>query len=402
MTTPPPPSENADDKADDPAGSSRPTGQRHSAGGRRWSVAPWIIVTVVSLVVVAGLATAWFLITGRDDSARPACTGSVVLPVAASPGAAPALQEAARRFDATGPTARSTCVTTAVTTQAGAQVAQSLLTGWTNGPGDAPAVWVVDDSADLATVEASQSGLTAGRSTQPAATSPVVLAVRPADAATFAGRGWTDLLADPAVAGRIALPDPRTNRATGYALQSMLAAPGGTDPAAVTTAAVTAAGPALQTLAAGTATGVATTADALDELAAGGAGFTAVPITEADLAAYNSGRGAQAALVAVYPTGPTAGDEIQPVALSASWVTPTLKEAGGALLAYLRSADGQAALADQHLRVNGGAAASTASSASRSSTDPATGVDRSVTVVALPDAGPDVTTALAQALGLPA
>lgn len=436
MTTPPnppsdagPPSSGSTPPADRPPTTRRASDRRHSAGGRRLAVAPWIIVTVVVLVVLAGLTVGYLALTRDDTADRPPCTGSVVLPVAAAPGAAPALQEAARRFDATGPTARSTCVRTSVVQAPGAQVAQNLAGGWVDGTGDAPAVWAVDDEADLGTVEATQSALTAGRSTQLSATSPVVLAVRPDAAAALSGRSWADLLADASLAGRIALPDPRENRATAYALQSMIA-PAGTT-AAVDTAAVTAAGPALQALAAGgAATGVATTADALPQVAAGGS-FTAVPVTEADLAAYNSGAGGQAALVAVYPSGPTAGDEILPVALSAPWVTPTLKAAAGAFLAYLRSADGQAAFTDSGLRPAGtsagsasaaassgapsaaagsaapsAAAASAAPSAGGGSgptgTDPVTGVDRSTPVDRLPDAGADVTAALAQALGLPA
>src|SRR5664279_3427063 len=210
---------------------------RHASGGGRRGVASWIIASAVAVVLVVAATVGYLLIIkDHDDSAQGTCTSQVLLPMVASPGAAAAITEAAAAFDATAPVARSACVTTTVTTVAGTQAQQALAAGWTQQSSPAPGVWVPATGADLAALESADSALTAGRDPTPVATSPVVLAVRTDDAAavTAAGLSWSGLAAatgqDGAVAlpaGRhlvLALPDPSTNRATSYAVQSVLAA----------------------------------------------------------------------------------------------------------------------------------------------------------------------------------
>jgi hypothetical protein len=122
--------------------------------------------------------------------------------------------------------------------------------------------------------------------------SPVVLAVRGQDAPALSTLSWASLpnAAGPAgsavlAAGDkliVALPEPVANRATSYALQSVLA----TGTTAVDPAAVTAATAQLDALAkAGPPIQPATTTDALTQLAGGQGGFTAVPVVESELAA---------------------------------------------------------------------------------------------------------------------
>ena len=225
---------------------------RHSSddGGRR-GVAPWIIITAVVVLVIAAGTTAYLLIVGGDDAESASCNSQVVLPVVSAPGAAAAITDAAAAFDATNPVARSACVSTTVTSLPNSETIAGLAAGWQGNTAAAPGMWVADSAASLTALEATNSALTAGRDTNPMATSPVVLAVRTDDAAavTAAGLSWQTL---PAAAGPngtvvlpsgqhlvVALPDPTTNRATSYALQSVVAAgSGGTvDAAAVAAAA---------------------------------------------------------------------------------------------------------------------------------------------------------------------
>lgn len=354
---------------------------RHGSGtgGRR--IAPWIIVTVVAAVVVAGAVTAWVVIT-RDDKKQASCSSQVVLQVVASPGAAPSIEAAAAAFDATAPVARSACVTTDVTTVAGPDAAAGLAQGWVGQQSQAPAVWFPDSAADLATLESTDSAMTAGRNPAPMAASPVVLAMSSANAAAVSAATlqWRDL---PTAAGPtgsvtlpdggkliLALPDPTTNRATGDALQSVVA---GLTAAPVDPAAVAAnAGPLAAVTAGGPAVPATTTFDALDDLAAGGAGFAAVPVVAADFAQV---QGQHQGLGTVTLAGDTAGDQIFGVPITASWVDPTMDAAASAFLAYLRGSAGTTAFTDHGLQV---------------------GTDNGVQLAA---AGPAVTSALAAAIG---
>lgn len=357
---------------------------RHSSQGGRRGIATWIIVTAITAVVVVAATVGYILIVNDDDNTQATCGSQVVLPVVTAPGAAAAISQAATAFDATAPVARSACVTTTVTTQPGADTAAALTADWPASAGAPPAVWVTDSEADLLTLEATDSAMTAGRNTAPLATSPVVLAVRSTDAAAVqaAGLSWQQL---PTASGPngtltlpggehllVALPDPVINRGTSYALQSvLLAAPGGT----VDAASAAGAGAALAGLTAATPVDQqpATTQEALADLAAGTGDFTAVPVVASDLTAFSADN---PGLTAVSPSGPTVGDAVYAVPLTASWVTPTLEDASALFLAYLRGPDGTAAFTDQGFVV--GSTGSTATAT---------------------DAGPEVAAALATAIG---
>ena len=354
---------------------------RHGSGtgGRR--VAPWIVVTVVATVVVVGLVTAFVLIT-RDDENEATCSGQVVLQVVTSPGAAASIEAAAAAFDATRPVARSACVTTDVTTVPGPDAATALAGGWVAQPSQAPALWFPDSVADLTTLESTNSAMTAGRNPAPMAVSPVVLAMSSANASGAGATNlqWRDL---PTAAGPtgsvtlpdgsrliLALPDPTTNRATSYALQSVVAGLTGStvDPAAVAASS----GPLAAVAAGGPAVGPTTTSDALDDLTSGGAGFTAVPIVAAD---FTQLQGRHQGLATVTIGGTTGGDQVFGVPITASWVDPTMDDAASAFLAYLRGSAGSQSFTDHGLQVG------------------ATGP------VQLPDAGAAVASALAEAIG---
>jgi len=355
---------------------------RHGSGSGGARIAPWIIVTVVVGLVLAGAVTVYVLIT-RDGRTTATCSSQVVLQVVAAPGAAPAIDAAAAAFDATNPVARSACVTTDVTTAPGAQTASDLAGGWIGQPSPGPAVWFPDSAADLATLETAESAMTAGRNPAPMAGSPVVLAVRTddADALTAASLQWKDLPAASGPNGSVtladggklilALPDPTSNRATSYALQSVLA--GLTSATGVDASLVAAnAAPLAGLDAGGPAPQPASTLDALQDLTSGGTGFAAVPIVAAEfeqLAQSNPG------LSAVTLGGNTAGDQIYGVPITASWVDPAMDDAASAFLAYLRGSAGQQILTDQDLRV---------------------GADTGVQIA---DGGPSVATALAAAIG---
>ena len=250
-------------------------------------------------------------------------------------------------------------------------------------------MWVADSAADLATLESTNSALTAGRDTSPMATSPVVLAVRTDDAAavTAAGLSWQTLPAATGPNGSVilpsgqhlvvALPDPITNRATSYALQSVVAArTGGTVDAAGVTAlrrisrhspvphrgrprrdrARAIHRPVRSCVAtddqsdAGVSQQPATTEEALTQLAAGTSAFTAVPVVESDLVAFTA---TTPGLSAISPSGSAVGDTVYAVPLTAAWINPTLEDASALFLAYLRGPGGDQAFTDNGFLVAG-------------------------------------------------
>jgi hypothetical protein len=254
------------------------------------------------------------------------------------------------------------------------------------------------------------------------ATSPVVLAVRTDDAAAVADAGlsWQNLPAATGPTGSVtlpsgqhlilALPDPTTNRATSYALQSVVAArSGGTvDPAAIGAAATDlaalagASGPVPAPTGPTTATSIATptatpatahpsdTQEALTQLAAGTGSFTAVPVVQSDLVAFTA---TTPGLTGVPLSGGTVGDAVYAVPLTASWINPTMEDAAAVFLAYLRGPDGDRTFTEHGFVVAGAAPA--ASTGPGATTSPAGAAQSPV----LSDGGEDVAAALAAAIG---
>ena len=384
---------------------------RHASRGGRRGIANWIIVTAVAVVLVVGAALAYILIVGGDDEAQGACTSQVQLPVVTAPGATPAITDAATAFNATAPVARSACVTAAVTALPDAQAQLALADDWQQAAGTPPAIWVPESEAALHTLEATDSAMTAGRDTSPIATSPVVIAVRDEDAAAVqtAGLSWADLAAATGPDGTvtlpsggklvIALPDPTSNRASSYALQSVLAnKSGGT----VDVTSVTSNAAELATIGAGGPTvQPSTTEQALNQLADRSGVFTAVPVVASDLAAFTA---TTSGLTAITPSGTAVGDTVYAVPLSASWVTPTLDDAAALFLAYLRSPDGAAAFTEHGLQVAGprssaSAAAGSSASGASGSAVPTSSPAGSDPADVIPDAGAEVAAALATVIG---
>lgn len=349
---------------------------RHASQDSRRRLAAWPVIAVVAVLVVAALVVGYFFLLNKDRGTA-ACTGATVLPVTAAPGAAPSIADAAQQFSSTAPMARGTCVSVRVTTMAGAAAAQALSQNWKGQTSPAPALWVVDSTADIATLDVDNSAMTAGHSVTAPATSPVVLAVRERPGERVGS--WQDIAAG-SNGLVLAVPDPVKNRASGDALESIVAGmtQGGRSKG-ITAAAVTAATPLLGRLAARVPNPPATTEAALLELASRSTGFTAVPVVESDLAAFNATH--PPGLTALYPTGRTAADQILPVPLTASWVTDAMSDAAAAFDAFLGDPKGVAILTRHHLRTGTAAV-------------PAPGVDLTTKVAPLSSAPAPVATAL--------
>lgn len=357
---------------------------RHATAERRRGIAAWPLVAAGVVLILAAATVVYVLaVGGRDDADAAPCSGTAALRVLAGPGSAPAAGALVKGYNATAPNARSTCITGSVTpVRDGSTAADVLAKGWSESAGG-PAVWLTDDPSQLAEVERRTPALTAGRAKDPVATSPVVLATPPGAALTEIA--WSALLPAGATSPGLTLPNPVTNRASSYALQSALAPASGP----LTAAGVRAAGPRLAGLRAAATKAPADTTAALQSLTAAGGTTAPVPVTEAELAGYNAAR-PQDQLTAAYPTGPTAGDVMYVVPLGGAWVDSTQSAAASGFASFVDSAAGKKALAAAHWRVPGGPAPS------------GPGIDPGTKVEPLPPAAPGVTAALAEALGFPA
>ena len=370
---------------------------RHADAGRRRGIARWVITAVVVVIVLAVITVGYFVIVNRTDSATDGvCSGRVTLHVAAGPDAQPALAEAAKDFNATKPVARTSCVTTAVTAVADHVALAGLAGDWPSDAGGAPGMWVPDSSASLTALDAARPDVAAGHPTDAFAWSPVVLAVDADDVPAVSSLAWSDLptAAGPSgtaamTGGRhllLALPPIASNPATGYALQSMLAGAGRSEP--LTRADVTAGADALTTVGQGAAADAADTARALADLAGGQGTATAVPVTESALVHFDA---TGKHLAAVHPHGATVGDALIAAPVTASWTNRTVAAAASAFQAYLSTPPAQQVFADHGWRTD-----------AAHPKDPVAGVDTTTTVKRLTDAGPEVTAAIADALGQPA
>lgn len=366
---------------------------RHVATGRRRGIAGWpVIVLAVVVLLVAGSIVYFAVLRADQNTDAGECSGIADISVLASSGSSPAARALSDAFNATAPAARSTCLTSSVVTLDGADAARALMSGWAGRPDPAPGVWLTDDPSTLAAVEADDPDLTAGRDSDPVATSPVVLAARSADiGAIGADLRWSGLPGALGPDGTIRsadgtpmpvqLPDPQSNRASVYALSSVMAS-GSTGPTVAQARAGKAT--ALSLTSSTDSDSPVSTLDALDALASGRTAGV-VPVTEADLASFNAS--APDPLQAVYPTGPTAGDEVFVVSLATDGLDPTQRDAATRFHSFARSAAGQMVIAATHLRVEGVPASASA------------GISPTSDVTPLAAAAPGVAAAWSAALG---
>lgn len=365
---------------------------RHADVRRRRGIASWPLVAAGVVVLLVAVAVMYVFVLKNDNDKTPqACTGSASLTVLASSGSSPAARALSDAFNATAPSARSTCVTSQVVTAASGDAAGMLADGWQGRTDPPPAVWITDDASQLAALENSDPAITAGRDTEPLATSPVVLAMRTDAPGGLTGkRSWQQFATLFATGGgtsrqHLLAPDPRDNRASSYALSSMFAVDGALPSVSEIGAATT----TVRSMTDRQSTDLASTGDALQLLTDGGDGAErlAVPVTEADLAAYNSS--AASPLTAVYPSGPVVGDEVYVISLTMDGLDDIQRDAATRFHSFARDTAGRQMFTAARMRVPG------------LTTSTAPGIDADTTVTVLPGTESGQEDAWAGTLGLP-
>jgi Ca-activated chloride channel homolog len=123
----------------------RPANVRsHRRGGprRRLNVAPWIVISMVVVLVVSGLTAGYIYLV------KQSCTGQTTATVVASSATKTILENLARQWAATEPSVEGTCASVEITAKDSAEMADELQEDWdakANGP--APDAWVPQSSA---------------------------------------------------------------------------------------------------------------------------------------------------------------------------------------------------------------------------------------------------------------
>jgi hypothetical protein len=128
-------------------------GRRRKKGGARMIVAPWIVITMVSVLVAAGLT--WGFVT----LLRSGCDGMWRVTVAAAPSMYNTLDDAARAWEATEPEVGGECVGIEVREVPSADASRGITSGtWDDKSfGKRPIAWVPDSQAWASWVASSET-----------------------------------------------------------------------------------------------------------------------------------------------------------------------------------------------------------------------------------------------------
>jgi hypothetical protein len=188
-------------------------GRRRKKGGSRMLVAPWIVITMVCVLVAAGLT--WGFVT----LLRSGCSDMYRVPVAVAPGVFTAMEDAARAWEAAGPEIDGECIGIDVQEVAAPEAERGIIADWgTKTLGPRPIAWVPDSQAWAAWV-ASDEKTASFATTEPVvlgqASSVLALAESKANELGWLGGqppSWADVVA---AAGRgdisLAAANPRTS-----------------------------------------------------------------------------------------------------------------------------------------------------------------------------------------------
>ncbi|SDD03022.1 vWA domain-containing protein [Glycomyces harbinensis] len=129
------------------------TGRRRKKGGAKMQVAPWIVITLVCVLVASSLT--WGFVT----LLRSGCSGDVFrVTVAAAPSVFSSLDDAAQEWESTQPEVDGRCVGVEITEVSSAEAARGITGTWdAKSLGPRPIAWVPDSQAWASWVASSES-----------------------------------------------------------------------------------------------------------------------------------------------------------------------------------------------------------------------------------------------------
>ena len=216
---------------------------KHNSGGRgRNFISRPLIAVALTLILIAGVVTAWRQLGDRIDeepvNASPCIEGPATVSVVADPAIAPGLQQIAANYNKTAPAVRDHCITVEVRPADARATLEGLSADkWDQQTyGQFPAAWVPASSIWAASLQVANAGALQGRP-ESLVWSPVRLAMEPKLADAVDGRlAWADLPAQTRAASlgafglrswgsmRIAMPSGPQSDATALMTQAVAAA----------------------------------------------------------------------------------------------------------------------------------------------------------------------------------
>jgi Ca-activated chloride channel family protein len=336
---------------------------RRRNGATRWAVAPWIVLSAVAVVLLAGVTAgyAWL--------ARGGCSGGrTTLTVLASPDHATVLASLAEQWSRDQPVVDGTCAAVDVQTKDSAATAAALSPSWDpRRDGPRPDVWAPESTMWSLVAASRPDAATLLPAKQTSLAGSIVVIAMPKPMAQALGwpgdirQSWVGLLvglrAGWAAKGHpewgkftIGMSDPTRSTA---GLHALLAVADSDGDGAITRSelvsavaferALTRYEPDTTALLAGLAA-----ADEQSEQAALKY-VSAFPATERDVARYNASN-PRVPLVALYP-GEGSFDADHPyLALNAPWVDQTRKDIAAQFATFVTGASGWAAYRDEGFR----------------------------------------------------
>lgn len=337
----------------------------HRRGGRRQplAVAPWIVITVVSVLVLSGMSAgyAWLATSG--------CSGNpVTATIVASPDVSQILSSLGRRWAETQPAIRGQCAAVEVVAKDSATVAATLGDDWNpRSSGPRPDVWVPDAAAWLRKAASRDDAARMIPDRQPSlARTPAVIAMPmpmakalqwPRTPMTwrglvtgYAGKPWSGYGKPDWGKFQIGMTDPATSSA---GLLALTAVADGDNDGEVTTEERD----SLRSLRNALAVQAETTDVILGEITKRDADgearvlsyLSAFPALERDLLAYNE-TNPNVPLAAVYPTDGSADADHPYLVLNAPWTSKDKQGVANAFRDFIRGSEGRQLFLDSGFR----------------------------------------------------
>lgn len=341
----------------------------HRRGGRRRRLvlAPWIVITTVSVLLLSGVSAGYAWLATRGCNGTPQQTTIV-----SSPTLSRILDNLGRRWAETSPAVNDRCVSIKVVSKNSADVAQALGPAWDpRRDGPKPHVWIPDSTAWLKLASAREEAARLIPDRQPSlARTPTVIAM-PMPMAKALGwpnaelswqRFGTELAAGGAKSEwasrghpewgefKLGMINPVTSTA---GLHALMAISDSDDDGRITDS-------ERRTLV-GLSRTMKVYADdpskIVGELAKRDAEgekkvlpyLSAFPILEHEVRAYND-TNPRVPLAAVYPTDGTGDADYPYLTLDAPWSQPVQKQTARQFLEFLRGPDGRQAFLDNFFR----------------------------------------------------
>jgi Ca-activated chloride channel family protein len=314
-------------------------------------IAPWLVITTISVLVVTGLGVGYTYVV------KGTCTGKATANIIVAPGINDIMERLATNWASSEPSVGGKCGSVDIEERDSALVAQALGEKWNEQTeGVAPDVWVPEASAWVQQASADADAERIMPDRQPSvARTPIVIAMpKPmADAlgwpktdinwsdllTNFGGQGWAKYREPTWGPLKLGMTDPSKSTAGLLALMSIIDENDSGDVE-----------PEEQKNVLGLKRAATlykdSTEDIFGELSKANSEVEALktvsafPALEQDILAYNR-TNPTVPLVAVYPTAPSADADHPYLILNASWVSPEHRAVAQAFLAYVRGQKGR-------------------------------------------------------------